>query len=123
MPRKKEPREEPDLMALEWYLELVSTWRRVARIIAQVAKRFYPGSRVYVFGGAAEGRLTALSDLDILVVLPYEPSPRERLQVKKRILMEAFEQGVPWDYPVDLHVTGPKGFEGYKRYARRMVEL
>ncbi len=115
--------EERDRLMLRWYLELISTWRDVAKIVARVAKRLYPGCKVYAFGGAAEDRLTALSDLDILIVLPYEPSPRERLEVKKRIVLEAFEEGVPWDYPLDLHVTGPQGFKNYKRYAKKLIEL
>ncbi|WP_052287740.1 hypothetical protein [Hyperthermus butylicus] len=64
-----------------------------------------------------------MSDLDILVVLPRDPSHRERLEAKKRILLRAFEEGLPWDYPVDLHVTGPKGFQQYKRYTRKMIEI
>lgn len=112
-----------DMLMARWFYELQSTWRKAAATVARVVKQFYPEARVYVIGGAAEDRLTAVSDLDILVVLPWEPSPRERLEAKKRILLRAFEEGLPWDYPVDLHVTGPKGFQQYKRYTRKMIEI
>jgi len=108
---------------LKWFYELISTWRKAAAVVARAAKRLYPEARVYVIGGAAEGRLTALSDLDVLVLLPEDPSPRERLEVKVKVLLKAFEEGLPWDYPIDLHVVGPKGFERYKRYTKKTIEI
>ncbi len=112
-----------DLMMAKWYFELVSTWRRMAEIVARAAKSLYPGAEVYVVGGAAEGRLTAVSDVDVVVVLPWEPSPRERVEAKLSIMREAFRLGLPLDYPVDLHVVGPRGFERYKILSRRVVRL
>lgn len=64
-----------DMLMARWFYELQSTWRKAAAIVARVVKQFYPEARVYVIGGAAEDGLTAVSDLDILVVLPWEPSP------------------------------------------------
>lgn len=119
----EERRRRLDALMARWYYELVSTWRWAAGIVARAAKRLYPGARVYVFGGAAEGRLTAVSDVDVLVVLPREPGPRERLRAKLRIMEEAFRSGLPLDYPIDLHVTGPRGLEAYRRHARRLIAL
>ena len=82
-----------------------------------------PGQGSTCSGGAAEGRLTAVSDVDVLVVLPREPGPRERLRAKLRIMEEAFRSGLPLDYPIDLHVTGPRGLEAYRRHARRLIAL
>jgi hypothetical protein len=56
-------------------------------------------------------------------VLPEDPDPRERLEAKTRILMKAFQEGLPWDYPVDLHVTGPQGLEEYRRRSKKMIEI
>jgi len=118
-----ERRRRVDVLMAKWYYELVSTWRRAAEITARAAKRLYPGARVYVIGGAAENRLTATSDVDVLVVLPWEPGPRERLQAKLRIMEEAFRSGLPLDYPIDLHIAGPASLEKYKRHARRFTPL
>ena len=111
------------MMMARLYLRLVSTWRRMAELVARAAKRLYPEARVYVVGGAAEGRLTALSDVDVLVVLPWEPGPRERVEVKLRVMEEAFRLGLPIDYPVDLHVAGPRLYEHYRRVSGRMLRL
>ena len=112
-----------DALMAKWFYELQSTWRKAARTVASVAKQLYPEAKVYVIGGAAEDRLTAISDLDILIVLPWDPNPRERLEIKKRILLEAFEKGLPWDYPIDLHITGPKGLQQYQKHTKKMIEI
>ena len=112
-----------DVLMARWFFELRDTWRTAAGIVARVARRLYPGARVYLIGSVAEGTFTATSDLDILVVLPRDPGPRERLEAKMRIMLAAFDEGLPLHYPVDLHVVGPEGFERYKRYARRMIPL
>ena len=112
-----------DVLMARWFYELRDTWREAARIVARAAKRLYPDARVYLIGSVAEGTFTATSDLDILVVLPRDPDPRERLEAKTRILLAAFDDGLPLHYPLDLHVVGPKGFERYKRHAKRMIPL
>jgi predicted nucleotidyltransferase len=38
--------------------------------VARAAKDLLPGAEVYVIGGVAEGRVTALSDIDVLVAVP-----------------------------------------------------
>ena len=112
-----------DVLMARWFYELLETWRDAAGIVARAAKALYPGARVYVIGSVAEGTFTAASDLDVLVALPWDPGPRERLRVKVEILLKAFDEGLPLHYPVDLHVTGPAGLEEYKRHARRMIPV
>ena len=112
-----------DVLMVKWFYELRDTWREAARVVARVARRLYPDARVYPIGSVAEGTFTATSDLDILMVLPRDPAPRERLEAKKRIMLAAFDEGLPLHYPIDLHIVGPRGFERYKRYARRMIPL
>lgn len=94
-----EARRRVDVLMARWFYELVTTWRRMVRLVAEAAQSLYPGARVYVIGGAAENRLTAVSDVDVLLVLPWEPGPRERLRVKIRVMEEAFRRGLPLDYP------------------------
>lgn len=96
----------------EWYYKL-REWRRWIGPVVEAACRVVPGARVYVVGGAARGLLTAVSDIDILVVVPVEPRGRERLELKLRIMIQALDNGLPLDYPVDLHITGPRGAERY----------
>jgi hypothetical protein len=50
---------------------------------AAAIKTVYPDAEVYVFGGAAEGRLTVLSDVDVAVV--FDRIPGKRAGVLARI--------------------------------------
>ncbi|BES81557.1 nucleotidyltransferase domain-containing protein [Pyrodictium abyssi] len=81
--------------------------------------------RVYVAGGAAEGRLTVLSDIDVVVVSPAVPEEAPR---KRRLAIEirdvaAERYGLPWDYPVDLHLYSPGEFREARRRYGRLVEV
>ena len=104
---------------LQFYKRL-KKWRTYARMVAKAARDVLGESiEVYVFGGAAEDRLTALSDIDIAVVLSYDPSPKEAMRLKRRILILAMDRyGLPWDMPIDLHVVGPERFREIKKYSR-----
>ncbi len=95
-------------------------WRLYIKAISKAARSVVGDNvEIYVFGGAAENRLTALSDIDVAVVLPYEPSPKERLKLKQDILIKAIDEyGLPWDYPIELHVVGPERFKEIKRYSK-----
>jgi len=56
-------------------------------------------------------------------VLPREPLGRERLEVKMKVMRILFERGLPPDYPLELHVTGPRGFRVYLRHSRRVLRV
>ena len=89
----------------ETRLKLLSRWRRVATTVAAVVKRLYPEAEAYLVGGAAEGRLTVLSDVDIVVALP-EPMPKEaRAAVVARIWEELEKAGIPPYYPLHIIVV------------------
>ncbi|ADM27631.1 DNA polymerase beta subunit [Ignisphaera aggregans DSM 17230] len=45
---------------VETKLQLLRRWRNVVEIVARVVGELYPEAEVYLFGGAAEGRLTVL---------------------------------------------------------------
>ncbi len=77
-----------------------------------------PSLKVYLAGGAAEGRLTVLSDIDIVVVLPHEPAFEEAVRLRARIVEEAEKLGVPLYAPVELHIVGPRGLEKLQRRGR-----
>ena len=107
------------------YLRL-RRWRQYAGAVARAARDVLgPGTRVYVAGGAAEGRLTVLSDVDVVVVSPNAPRDgrgklRVRLEVRDRAV-EAY--GLPWDYPVDIHVYSDAEFEEARRRYGKLVEV
>ena len=121
------PRGRPSLLGLlvETYLRLLR-WRSYAEAVARAARDLLgPDTRVYVVGGAAEGRLTVLSDIDIVVVSSRVPaSPRERRRLRLGIRERAVNQyGLPWDIPVDIHLYTPEELEKARRYYKRLVEV
>ena len=100
-------------------LRRLMAWRHYAPIVARAAVEVLGRDvEVYVVGSAAEGRLTALSDLDVLIVLPREPDPHEALLISRRVYEKAVELGLPWDYPLDLHIAGPESKKIYERSSR-----
>ncbi|RLG83243.1 MAG: DNA polymerase III subunit beta [Thermoprotei archaeon] len=93
----------------EGRLKLLSKWRVVATNVATVIKELYPDAEIYVFGGAAEDRLTVLSDIDIAVVLEDTPKDRAGMLAKIWEILEA--KGIPQYYPLEIHILSKREFE------------
>ena len=91
-------------------LKALAQWRELVATVARAVKEVRPDAEVYVVEGAAEGRLTALSDIDIVVVLPEEPSRGEAVGIIEEIFQRAEELGLPLYAPVEIHMVGPQGF-------------
>jgi len=72
--------------------------------VADAVKSLGLDADVYVIGGAAERRLTVLSDIDVLVCVD-ESCGVDLWELRRRILTRAMdEHGLPWDYPIELHI-------------------
>ena len=99
-------------------LQLLSEWRQAVNKLVEILKRLYPYAEVYLFEGAAENRLTVLSDIDILVVFPVENiEPEKRVQVLAEIWEKLERIGLA-HYPFDIHVVGYGELERYRRRSR-----
>lgn len=85
-----------------------------ARTIFEAVRRAVPNSQVYLTGGVAEGRLTALSDIDVVVVLDHEPSYDEIIDIRVRIMGELDRAEIPPYLPLDIHIVGVKDLKRYK---------
>ena len=107
----------PGRFAIE-RLRKLRMWRRVAEIVGEAARRVLGDDvvAVYVIGGAAEGRLTVLSDVDVLIVLRRDIGSREATCISMLVYEEAVRLGMPWDYPLNLHLAGPKLLQLYRRF-------
>ena len=101
-------------------------WRSYVPAIAKAARDLLgPDTRVYVAGGAAEDRLTVLSDIDVVIVsdrVPGDERAKLRLRLDIRELAVA-RYGLPWDYPVDIHLYNTKEFREARRRYRKLIEL
>ncbi len=94
-------------------LLILRNWRRYVDIVAKAIREVCPDVEIYLVGGAAEDRLTILSDIDILVVLPHEPSHDKVIELRTRILEKAEELGLPLYAPIELHIVGPETWQRY----------
>lgn len=92
-------------------LAMLKKWKKYAEIVAKACRELY-GSKcleVYVVGGVAEGRLTVLSDIDLVVIVG--DSKMKTLNTVLAIKRRAEELGVPLDIPLDIKVMLKNEFE------------
>ena len=101
---------------MESELEFFMKWKSIVRDVARVIKTIYPDAEVYVVGGAAEDRLTILSDVDILVVL--NRGAREKVEILANIWRGLEEEDIPLYYPIDIHIATSQ--EELKRYRKKI---
>ena len=104
-------------------LRYLREWRRYVEALARSVEELLPGAEVYVFGGAAEGRLTVLSDVDVLVVVDEPLTDQLRRKMKADIIWNAGKYGFPWDYPVDLHIVSREELPQYLKHAKKLVPI
>ncbi|ADI32068.1 nucleotidyltransferase domain-containing protein [Staphylothermus hellenicus] len=74
-----------------------------------------PNAEIYVFSGAAENRLTVLSDVDVLVVIDAPLIPRERRRIKADIIWNAEKYG--------FHVISRIELPMYLKHMRKLVPI
>ncbi len=91
------------------------SWRKYVKLVADAVKLVVPEARVMVVGGAAENRLTAKSDVDVLIALPKKPSFSEAVELRARVLEAAEELGLPPYAPIELHIVGEEELEEYAK--------
>lgn len=88
-----------------YHIKYLRMWRKATRAIARAIKDLKLDAETYVIGGAAENRLTILSDIDVLVCIKQHLNPDDAWALRKKILGLAMDRhGLPIDYPVELHI-------------------
>jgi predicted nucleotidyltransferase len=98
--------------------------KRVERLKARAAVEFDPDAKVYVIGGVAEDRVTALSDIDILIITSKPISPSESLKLRREILIKAMDSyGLPFEAPVEIHLTDERGAQRYLSMSKKRIEV
>ena len=104
---------------------LLLRWRELADIVARACRDVLGGRcvSVYVVGGAAEDRLTVLSDIDVVIVV--DDAGLKTLDTILRIRRRAEELGLPEDAPIDVKVLTGEELERLKRRKiyRRTVRI
>ena len=83
----------------------------------EIVREKYEDARVLVFGSVVEGRITALSDIDILVIcdLNREKAAELKAEIIKRI---------GYSVPVELHIATGEEFEKwYRKFIQKFEEV
>lgn len=97
-------------------LKQLENYRDVAKKIRSIVSSFWKDSKVYVFGSVTKGKQTAMSDIDILIVVD-NVSREQSLMVKAEIYMAV-------DAPIELHVASNEEFTGwYRRFIDKLEEI
>ncbi|BFH72918.1 nucleotidyltransferase domain-containing protein [Sulfurisphaera javensis] len=109
---------------VKYKFEHLRRWKEYAEIIAKASKEIDKNVKVYVFGGIAEDRITVLSDIDILIIFPYQLSDKDRRELKKQVLNIAMDKyNLPFGAPVELHVVDEEKAKDYFKHAKKLIEI
>ena len=87
--------------------------RTIKRFSDEIARRFKP-ERIILFGSYAYGKPTPDSDVDLLVVMPYD---RRRGRMSLRIL-----EALDYHFPLDLLVRTPAEVRRRQRWGDCFIE-
>jgi predicted nucleotidyltransferase len=80
--------------------------REIQQMVQRIIRRFHP-DRIILFGSHARGDAGPGSDVDLLVVMPFTGSKREK-QVEIRLALQGIR------IPKDIVVSSPEEFEWRK---------
>ncbi len=83
-------------------LGLVITQRQIETYAEDVARQFRP-LKIVLFGSYAYGNPTEDSDVDLMVVMPKDPSG-----IRNRDKAIAIDSAIPATFPLDLLVRNPE---------------
>jgi len=84
-------------------LDYLKNYLDVGREVKRILGRIDPNVRVYIFGSVVKGCITALSDIDILVVT-------EDINMKHEMMVKVYREV---EAPVELHITTPEKFSSW----------
>jgi len=97
-------------------LKQLNNYMETATRVKGMVDGFWRGAKVYVFGSVLEGKQTAMSDIDILIVM--DGVSREETYKVEATVYKAI------DAPVELHVASSEEFEHWhKRFIHRLKEV
>jgi hypothetical protein len=104
------------LKAGERKMNQLQNYKTVAKKVKKIFEKHGGKVDVYVFGSLVEGKPTALSDIDILIVAD-NISQQEIYKLK----VQAYKATTA---PIELHVASTKEFENwYKRFISKLEKI
>ena len=104
-------------------IRYLRNWRQYVEALTKSIEELLPDTEVYVIGGAAEDRLTILSDIDVLIVVDEPLTIQQRRKIKADIIWNAEKHGFPWDYPVEIHIISRNELPQYLKHVKKLVPV
>ncbi|MEM0049338.1 MAG: nucleotidyltransferase domain-containing protein [Candidatus Bathyarchaeia archaeon] len=92
-------------------------WRDQLPELLEAVRSVLPDAEVYIFGSALRNRLTANSDVDVLVV-----SDRA-LGSQRHKLVIAIEERLSTPFIFEIHLTTKEKLAWYKRQAKELIPV
>lgn len=96
-------------------LALLRRYREIAERVKKLVLRRCD-ARIYVFGSVLSGKVTACSDIDILVVCNL--NREEALKLKVEVIRE-----IGLEVPVQLHIVNERELKWYLRFIDELLEV
>jgi len=107
-----------------YHIEYLRMWRDAVDSIAKAVKDLGIVAEVYVIGGAAEERLTVLSDIDVLICLEKSIESEEIWKLRRKIIGIAIDRyNLPWDYPIELHIHSLDECREILKLCRKYIKI
>ncbi len=93
----------------------ITVQEQIDGLVKRIVKKFHP-EQIIFFGSHARGEAGADSDIDLLLVLPFEGSKLEMDLVIRRAVGD-------WPIPFDLILSTPEEFAWRKDVREKLAEL
>ena len=97
---------------------MVRNWREVVGRVRDAVLEMFPEARVYVFGSVVEGRVTASSDIDVLIKI----DDLNGLEARGKLLAE-IKKAINFAPLFEFHLANEKEFEWYRRFVKKFREI
>ena len=97
-------------------MEQLDNYRDVSKKVKSMVRESWKDARVYVFGSVIEGKYTAGSDIDIIVVVDCVTRD-EAIRMKASVIKSI-------EAPIELHIATKEEYENwYCRFIDRVEEV
>jgi len=97
-------------------LEQLGNHTEIAKKVSRIVREAWPDAKVYLFGSVLEGKYTAMSDIDLLIVV--DGVDREEAYRVQAMIYGKIEG------PLELHVASAAQFDRwYRRLTNHFEEI
>jgi len=101
--------------------KILESWKDIVKALANSAKEVLGDAEVVPFGSIVEGKATATSDLDILIVTKDMPKSAMAIAQIKSKIEEA--TGLPPLHPIQIHLTTWQEAETNPIYKKALTNI